>query len=312
MVGRRPCRGGSALAARARVSLAHALEHGLVRALARAAAARPWPEVLAYGERLGDLARSLGVRRRVAAENLARAFPERSEAERAAILDAHYREVGRVAVEYARLGDLARAEAGRVVAGVRGEEHLEAVRAAGRGAILLTGHYGNFELLGAALGRRHPVDFVVRPLSNPRVDAWLAQRRREAGVGSIPAHEPRRIYAALRQNRWVAMLADQDARRAGTFVTFLGRPASTPLGPARVSLHTGAPIVMGFATRRPDRRLELDVEPPIEPGDRHAPGAAERLTARHVERLESWVRRRPEMWFWLHRRWKTSPPERAA
>jgi Kdo2-lipid IVA lauroyltransferase/acyltransferase len=288
------------------VSASHAFEALLVRALTGGVQAMSWRASLGFGASLGGLAHRLGVRRRVAEENLALAFPERSAAERAEILRAHYRELGRVVVEYARLAELARAPRGRVFAEVRGFQHFEPLR--GRGAIMLTGHFGNFELGGAMLGQLHPVDVVVRPLSNARVEAILARERVRAGVGVISADRGiRRVYDALRGGRWIAMLADQDARRQGVFVPFLGRPASTALGPARISLATGAPIVMGFVTRGADGRMTLDIEPPLTVDDPAAPDAALRLTALHVARLETWVRARPEMWFWLHRRWKTRP-----
>ena len=288
---------------------AHALEAALARALMAGARTLPWHASVGAGAALGELIAALGVRRRVAVENLARALPERSEAERAAILRATYRELGRVGVEYLRLAELARAPAGKVVARISGLEHLERARVAGRGAILLSGHVGNAELLGAVLGQQHAVDFVVRPLSNPGVEALLARERAAAGVGQISASiGTRQVYRALRENHWVAMLGDQDARQHGVFVPFFGRPASTALGPARFALATGAPIIMGFDVRRPDGRHELEIEPPLEAGDPASPGAAERLTALHVARLERWVRERPESWFWLHRRWKTAPP----
>ena len=284
------------------------MQAALVDALGLGLRALPWRASLSVGAALGDTARRLGVRRRVAADNLSRAFPERTESERAAILSAHYRELGRVTVEYPRLGELVRAEPGAVVADVRGIEHLERARAEGRGAILLSGHYGNIELLGAWLGRMHPVSFVVRPLSNARVEAWIARQRTRAGVGTICANSRvREVYAGLRNNEWMAMLADQDARRHGVFVPFLGTPASTATGPARIAITTGAPIIMGFVTRRDDGRVELDIEPPLLSEDPTAPDAAERLTARHVAILERWVLRHPAMWFWLHRRWKTKP-----
>ncbi len=290
------------------VSVAHAMQSALVEALGAGVRALPWRMSLGVGEALGDTARRLGLRRRVATDNLERAFPERTVTERAAILAAHYRELGRVMVEYPRLGELVRAKPGAVVAEVRGIEHLERAQAAGRGAILLSGHYGNIELLGAWLGRMHPVSFVVRPLSNARVEAWIMRQRLRAGVGTISANSRvREVFAGLRNNQWMAMLADQDARRHGVFVPFLGTPASTATGPARIAIATGAPIIMGFVTRRDDGRVELDVEPPMTAEDPHAPDAAERLTARHVAALERWVRRHPAMWFWLHRRWKTKP-----
>src|SRR5262249_51901291 len=133
------------------VKAAHALETLLVQALAGGVRALPWQGSLGLGERLGGLAHGLGLRRRVAGDNLARSFPARGRGERAAILRAHYRELGRVVAEYARLSELARAPRGRVFASVPGLEHFDALR--GRGAILLTGHFGNFELGGAMLGQ---------------------------------------------------------------------------------------------------------------------------------------------------------------
>ena len=296
-----------AVAARGR--LRDRVTTGLARALiARVRAAR-WPAVLAQGARLGDLGHALGLRRNVARENLARAFPQLEPAARARILREHYRELGRVCIEYARLAELSRAAEGEVLTRIEGLEHLMRARDEGRGAILLTGHFGSFELLGAWLARYHPVDFVVQTLSNPGMDAWIRAERSAAGVGQIPIGAGMRgALAALRANRWVAMLADQDARSHGVFVPFFGRLASTPVGPASLSLRTGAPIVMGFDRRLPDGRHVLVVEPAVTITDPEASDAALRLTAAHTARLEARVREQPESWFWLHRRWKTPPP----
>ena len=289
------------------MKVTHLAEALLVRGLAAGLGALDWRAAHRVGERLGDLARALGLRRRVAEDNLARAFPERDAAARAAILAEHYRELGRTVTEYPRHPELVAADGAPIVREIRGREHLEAARARGRGVILLTGHYGNFELLGAVLGRTHPVDFIVKPLSNPAIEAWVAELRRRAGVGTIALGSGvRGAFAALRANRWVAMVADQDARRHGVFVPFLGRPASTPTGPAELSLRTGAPIVMGFASRLPDGRIDLDIQPPLL-GEGDGREAVRDLTALHTAALEAWVRKHPEMWFWLHRRWKTAP-----
>ena len=298
-----------ALDAGGRVKASHLFEALLVRALRAGVRAMPWRASLRLGAALGDLAHALGIRRTVAEGNLASAFPDRTAAERARILSAHYRQLGQIACEYARLGQLARAPEGQVIATVRGLEHLDAVRDRGRGAILLTGHYGNFELMGAWLGRRHPVDFVAKPLSNPAVDAMRIRMLAEAGVGYIPLGPGlRRVFSALRHNRWVAMVADQDARDGGVFVPFLGRPSSTPVGPAVIALRTGAPIVMGFVTRREDGRHDGEFLPPLVPPGPEAADPVYALTALHAACLEAWVREHPEMWLWLHRRWKTAPP----
>lgn len=289
------------------MSVAHRLEALGFDALAGFARALPPDAARGAGAATGALAGALGIRHRVAEQNLALAFPERSVRERARILAGHYRELGRVAFEYARLAELAR---GDQAIEVRGLDHLLAWR--GRGAILMTGHFGPFELLGARVARLHPVAFVVRPLSNRLVDARVNALRAAAGVEVIDAGDPRRIYETLRAGGWVCMLADQDARGAGVFVPFFGRAASTPAGPARIALRSGAPIVMGFATRRADGRLALDVEPALERPAAGDPDPVRTLTARHTALLEQRVRTRPEQWFWLHRRWKTRPPGEAA
>ena len=111
------------------------------------------------------------------------------------------------------------------------------------------------------------------------------------------------------------MLADQDARRDGVFVPFFGTPASTATGPAWLSLATGAPIVFCTITRAPDGRFEMCFRQAIVPQGEASDAAVVRtLTARHTAMLEAVVRERPEQWFWLHKRWKTSPPagDRAA
>lgn len=287
----------------------HVLEAALVRASMRWARSRPWPECHSIGTALGDLVRSLGIRRRVAEAQVAMALPELDAPARARVIAAHYRELGRVWTEYAWMPELVRMPDDVTFGTVRGVEHLERLR--GQGVILLTGHFGPFEVLGARLCRLNPVDFVVKPLSNPLVEDMLNRTRAAAEVGVIPLGASLRgAMRALRAGHWVAMLADQDARRHGVFVPFMGRPASTPVGPARLSIATGAPIVMGFVERRHDGRLDLEVLPPMYARDPRDPGAVAELTARHTACLEMRVRRRPELWFWLHRRWKTAPPER--
>lgn len=291
------------------MSLSHALESALVHGIGGVTRRTPRRTALAIGAGLGTMLGQLGIRARVARENLARAFPDRSAEQREEILHAHYRELGRVASEYPSLPELVRAPLGEVVAEVNGVEHLERAQREGRGLLLMTGHFGNFELLGAYLGRMHPVDFVVKPLSNPRVDRWLDDLRARAGVGRIPIGAGARgIFKSLRANRWVAMLGDQDARSAGVFVPFFGQLTSTPRGPADIALRTGAPVIMGFPVRRPDGRHEIALEPPLAVPEGRDEAAVIELTARHTARLEWWVRERPDQWLWLHRRWKTVPP----
>ena len=289
------------------MSLRHRAEALGVDAAAAFARPLPTPGLRRLGAALGSLVGWAGIRARVARDNLARSFPERSNPEREAILAEHYRELGRVFLEYTQLPRLALAPEVEVVGETPGIEHLHGV--IGKGAILMTGHFSSFELLAARLARLNPVDVVVRTQRNQEVDARIARLRADAGLGTLRAEaEIRRILEALRRGRWIALVADQDAGRNGSFIPFLGRPASTTLGPARIALAARVPIVMGFPTRRHDGRLDLEVEPPMLGDPARGEDAALDLTRRHVERLEFWVRRYPAMWFWLHRRWKTRPP----
>jgi Kdo2-lipid IVA lauroyltransferase/acyltransferase len=295
------------------MTFSHRVEALFVRGLRALVRSMSWRASLRLGAGVGALAYALGIRRAVGAANLAVAFPERTPAERERILRAHYRHLGQVACEYARLAELARSQPGEVVAVVRGYEHLEAAARAGRGVIILTGHYGTLELMGAWMGRSHPTDFVLKPLSNPAVDAIHTGLVAEAGITIIPLGVgARRIFTALRQGRWVAVVADQDARAAGTFVPFFGRLSSTPIGPAVIAHRTRAPVVMIFITRRDDGRHEIDITPQFPPPAGDSPENVRDFTALHTARLEEWVRRHPEMWLWLHKRWKTAPPEERA
>ena len=292
---------------------AHLAETLLLRGMVGLLNTLPRAGALACGADLGSLVASLGVRRRVARANLALAFADRDAAWRERLLAEHYRELGRIVADYARLPRLVRAPRAELFARWSGEEHAHAARARGNGVIFLTGHFGNFELYGAAMGKVMPMSALVKPLSNPGADAWVRRMRTACGVQLLPTGAGvRGVVRLLRAGGSVAMLGDQDARRDGVFVPFFGRLASTPVGPAWLSLATGAPIVFGTCLREPDGRYAAELLPPLMPEGRpDDPEAIRALTARHTEMLEQAVRRRPESWFWLHKRWKTAAPAAA-
>ena len=294
--------------------VSHLAETLLLRGAAGTLRTLPRPAAVGCGALLGSLVGALGVRARVARDNLAHAFPEQSTAWREQVLRAHYRELGRVTADYARLPELVHAPREQVFASWEGEEHAHAAHALGRGVVFLTGHFGHFELYGAAFGRVLPMAILVKPQSNPGADAWLRALRMASGLELLPTGAGvRGVVRRLRAGGCVAMLGDQDARRDGVFVPFLGRLASTPAGPAWLSLATGAPIVFGTCLRAPDGRYAARLLPPLWPeGKADDAGAIRALTARHTEMLEREVRLRPESWFWLHKRWKTAAPDSEA
>jgi KDO2-lipid IV(A) lauroyltransferase len=293
------------------MSLAHALEASLAEVALGALSPLPWSTARGVGAALGSTMGRLGLRRNVARANLALAFPERTQAEREAILEQHYVELGRIAAEYGRLPELARAADGEVLASVEGLEPIRAL--AGRGAFAVSGHLGNFELGAAWLSRVNPVDFLVKPLSNRAVDARISRLRRDAGVGLVSTHGGvKEVFKALKAGRWVAIAADQDAGRHGVFVPFFGRLASTAEGVARLALQTGAPVFVATISRRPDGRHRLVFEPPRFPSGPADETSVTELTAWHTALLEHRIREAPEQYFWLHRRWKTRPKSETA
>ena len=285
----------------------YAFESLLAGAGLNALAGLSWPAARRVGAGLGAAVHALGIRRKVARANLALAFPERPYAEREAILAAHYREIGRIAAEYGRMARLARAPVDEVFARRDGQEHIEPL--VGRGALMLSPHFGNFELAAASLARLNPVDFLVKPMNNPAVEARIRRLRSDAGVGVISTQGGvKTMLRALRAGHWIAIIADQDMGKYGIFVPFFGRLASTPEGPARLALQTRTPILFGACHRGADGRHRLVVDPPHLPQGDASDANVLALTAWHAARLEARVREAPEHWFWLHRRWKTKPP----
>jgi Kdo2-lipid IVA lauroyltransferase/acyltransferase len=253
----------------------------------------------------------LGIRRATVAENLRLAFPERGEAWRREVERAAYRHLGREAAAMVRLSGLdAAAVVERTVP--RGWDELQEALSEGRGVILVTGHYGNWEIAAATVAARGvPVAAIVRRQGNRLVDARLDAARRNLGVETVSQRDaPSRIPRVLRRNGVVGIVGDQDARRAGVFVPFFGRPASTHRGPALFALRFGAPVFACVARRLPGPGVRYEVsgarvETP-RTGDLEAD--VRTLTAALAARLEAEVREAPEQYFWFHRRWKTAPP----
>jgi KDO2-lipid IV(A) lauroyltransferase len=261
------------------------------------------------GARLGDLAwAALPRRRTVALENLTRAFPERPAPELARVGRDSFRHLGMNFVEScvfyfrppARL--LSRVS-------IEGLSHFEAADAQGRGMLLLTAHYGNWELLAASHAlARFPLSVVMRPLDSPAFEPILERFRLRSGVELITKRRALTdIVEALRRRRMVGILLDQNAsRREGVFVPFFGVPASTSKGMALIALRTGAPVLPVYIRRRPDGRHVVHAGAPVPvPSD----GDVVAFTRAFNEAIEAAIRRAPEQWFWLHRRWKTRPEE---
>jgi KDO2-lipid IV(A) lauroyltransferase len=262
-------------------------------------------------------ARLGGPRTGVAETNLEIAFPELSPQERRRILLESFAQLAEHLVDVA---EIARLDAGvsEDLVQFEGFEHIEAAQAATPegGAILLTAHFGSFELFAAACAARGiPVSIVHREQGLPAFERALQEWRVGSGIEPLRrGSAARAVLRALRKGRIVAMPLDQDTpRNEGVFVDFFGRPASTRDAPARLAMRTGSPVVPGFLFRRPDGRGHVArFEPAVpfvtaeEMGNDAAAAVIENVQ-RMTHAIEAAIRRAPDHWSWIHRRWRTAP-----
>jgi KDO2-lipid IV(A) lauroyltransferase len=292
----------------------HWLEYQGVRFLLFLAQALPLSWVLALGVVLGRFAFSiLRIRRRVALENLSRAFPEKSAEAIKSIARRSYENLGMMLLEYLRLPKLSEAEFCQLIRSEMPEDQdpLQRAIARGEGGICMTGHFGNWEYLGAYLATlKYPTVYLYQEQSNPYVDALIRRTRTQMNMPSLSRGAALRgILKALREKKFVAILADQDAGSNGIFVNFFGRPASTGRGPAAFVLKTAAPLVFCVAIRQPGGRHRVEGE--LLTFDFVNNGALDEeeklrlVTEAWTEVLEKYIRQYPDHWFWMHRRWKT-------
>ncbi len=287
----------------------HRLEYGLVllaRGFDRVVGARLSGRLAAA---LGRFAyRRLGIRRRVVEQQLRDAFGDRDERWIGRVAAASYEHLGQEAMMLLRLSRLGRDE---VIAAteVRGLEALRQAVESGAGAILVTGHLGNWEIGGASVAARGvPLDVVAQRQANPHIDRLINQARERLGMTVIRrGGATKASLRSLRKGRAVALVADQDARSRGVFVPFFGRPASTHRGPAVLASRTGAPVFMGTAVRRADGGYRVTIRPVPMPVAADAEEQADLLTAELAAALEAAVREEPGQYLWHHRRWKTRP-----
>lgn len=261
----------------------------------------------AFGACLGNVIYFIGIRRDVTEANLRAAFPTLPPRAIRAVTRRVYRHLGRVAVGSAWVPHIKSDALDRWIF-VKGRQVLDDVLSRGKGAIIVSGHFGNWELMGGimtALG--YPATYVVTTQRNKRIEVLIDGLRMSAGIEVVKVREGvRGVLSALKRNRFVAMMIDQDAHEAGVFVPFFGRDASAPKGPASFHLKTGCPLIFAYSLRIPGERYIINIEELDTSNLR--PRDATTVTALATEKLEQAIRETPEQWLWMHRRWKTRPP----
>jgi KDO2-lipid IV(A) lauroyltransferase len=250
--------------------------------------------------------------RRVGLFNLRLAFPDWTERQRRDVLAGLFKNFGRMLADFAHFPRWNRENIESLII-YDGFENYAQAQSEGRGVLFLTAHFGNWELGSFAHGvYGYPCRFIVRELDNPLVDELINRYRCLSGGKAVEKRDfAREVLRAFAQGQAVGVLIDQNmVPSEGMFVEFFGRLACTTTGPARVAKKTGVPIVLGLViwdSKLNKYRLRFDSVEWIKRED-----AEEEIlvnTANFTRLIENYARRYPEQWLWVHRRWKTRPPE---
>jgi KDO2-lipid IV(A) lauroyltransferase len=289
------------------------IEYTGIAAIAAGLRAIPLERAVRTGARLGGFAMRVDrPNRPIALKNLESACPEKTIPQRLDILRAMYRNWGRMVAEWVHFHELSRANI-ESVATYEGKTHWdEAERASnGRGLIVLTGHFGNFELMQLAHSiYGYHIAIVHRSLRNPLIDAAVNSARVRFGNKLIPRKAGGRdLLKLLRQNWMIAIALDLDVRK-GVFSNFFGMPASTSDAVARVAAAVGCSVVPCVMIRQGDTiHHKISISPRFETvKTRDREECVRENTQRYTSYLENQIRQHPDHWNWIHRRWKTRPP----
>lgn len=257
------------------------------------------------------------VRGRVARENLRLAFPNRSVAEIEAIVRGMWRHLFRMVIEIVQLPRKVGRDNMADVFTFRNRDETVRVLCSGRPVLVLGGHFGNWEVGNVAFGAfGFPVNGVARDLDNPYLHDWFLKIRKKSGGKLISKRGGgTEMTEVLARRGLLGLLCDQDAGDKGLFVPFFGRDASTFKSIALLAMEYRALVVVGYSLRLPDDfvsahwvRYEIGCEEVIDPDEC---GGVDEITRRYTAALERAVRRAPEQYFWVHKRWKSKPRERA-
>jgi KDO2-lipid IV(A) lauroyltransferase len=281
--------------------------YAALRLLQKLAGLLPLDTVRAFGRFLGRLAWLVLRRERGRAlEHIRLAFPEWSEAQRRATIKKMFRHLGESLMEILwlpRLDDASRAR----LTQWEGLERLKPYLDAGRGVVIFTAHCGNWEWLANAFGALGaPTSVLQRERNDPRLNRFITEVRAGVGVHTIDRGSEASALQMLKaiKRGALAFVVDQNIRTDSIKVPFFGHPALTPIGPAKLAVRAEAVVVTILIERRPDGTHLARISEPVETRRDDDPVA---LIARATREIEEQIRRVPEQWVWMHRRWRDRP-----
>jgi Kdo2-lipid IVA lauroyltransferase/acyltransferase len=288
----------------------HHLEYLIVKAVQ--ASVRPLPLTLVrrMGEALGLMFYVVDrVHRRIAIANLETAFRVRPVVERRVIAQSMFRHFGRLLLELLKYASLPK-DSQLALVEWEGEERVRLALAQGKGILFCTGHFGYWEQQALAHAVKFgPMAVMARPLDNPKLHNLLERIR--TSNGNLVLYRRGAVRKAMRllaEGKSVGILIDQHMTSPDAiYVDFFGRPAATTSTLAALALRTGAPVIPLFAFPGANGRYRMIYEHPVEPPRHDSPDAIREFTQRCTDVLEMHVRRHPELWLWMHRRWRDAP-----
>ena len=270
----------------------------------------PYSVCLALGRFLGKIAFKLDKKHvKIARENIAAAFPEKTDTEKEEILKNHFRHLGEFMADFLFIARVDKKWAEKTIIKDPGFAELEEKINSTPRKIVISGHLGSWEVLLAYMGLYLHGGAIYKPVRNPLVDNWLKGLRSRSGCVLVPVEETFQAIKEIKKGICFGLAADQNAGKAGIFVNFLNRPASTFTGSVVLANMARARIFVLFCYRNGDKVHLTGTD--LGEIDREKFADKDQLvrhyTSLWVEELEKQVKRHPEQYFWVHRRWRTKP-----
>jgi KDO2-lipid IV(A) lauroyltransferase len=291
------------------MKISHGIEYVLFRIMAGIFQLLPHPIAVNLGDRIGRAVCNLWkTRHDVVIRNLGIAFGDAMPAAEKEVLARNvFGNIGKTLAEVCRFSRLSQDKIRRLVSS-EGEDCFQEAFDHGKGAVLVGSHFGNWELMGIYINDLgFPVDFLVRGQHNHLVDEYLTRLRVKCGVGVLHSERSMKdVVRALKNNRQVAIVSDQHEGSRGLVIEFFGHPVSVPRAPAQLAVKLGSPIITGYILRNPDNSHHCIFDKPEYPDpDADPDHEIVRLTKLYTQRIESTIRKYPELWLWTHRRFKS-------
>ncbi|MDR1418049.1 MAG: lysophospholipid acyltransferase family protein [Endomicrobium sp.] len=249
-------------------------------------------------------------RKQLVLTNISLSFPEKSKEEVNRIAKNTYKTFIKVFIDMFFISKMSDENIEKMLA--YDKNMIEKALSKGKGLVLLSAHFGNWELSALAFAKKYPVALIVAKQSNDFVDTMIESFRSKEGFNVLNFQRDdkmsfRKIVKALRKNQVLAILGDQDAGHKGVFLPFMGRLASTPKGPAFFALRTGSPIITAFGVCQKDGSMKMKLEELQMPNSGNEEKDIEIINTIYNKRLEEVIKENPDQWFWFHRRWNTRP-----